>query len=58
MNAKQEGTFYGKDTSQKLDLIENNSLLVIVTILKIYKEIIPLVIDVGPITLCDLFKTL
>ena len=55
---KQAGTSFGKKTAQKLDLIENNPLAVIVTLLTIYQELIPSIIDVVPITPWELFKIL
>ena len=50
-------TSFGKKTAQKLDWIENNPLAVILTLLTIYREVLPSMIDVGPITPCELFKT-
>ena len=47
-----------KKTAQKLDLIKNNPLEVIATPFTIYQEVIPLMIDVGPINPWELFKTL
>ena len=52
------GTYFRKKTALKLDRIKNNPLSVIVTLLTIYQEVIPSMINVGPITQWELFKTL
>ena len=57
-NAKQAGMSFGKKTSQKLDHTKNNPLAIIVTLLKIYREVFPSIINVGTITPWELFKTL
>ena len=57
-NSKQAETSFGKKTAQNIDRIKNNPLAVNVTLLMIYWEVIPLMINVGPITLWDMFKTL
>ena len=57
-NLKQSGMSFRKKTAQKLNRIKNNPLSIIVTILTIYWELIPLMIDVGPITPWEFFKTL
>ena len=42
----------------KIDPIDKNPLVIIVTLLTIYQELLPSIIDVGLITPCELFKTL
>ena len=55
---KQARKFFGKKTAQKLGCIENNPLSVIITFLTIYQEVLHSMVDVGPITLWEMFKTL
>ena len=55
---KQSGTSFGKKVAHKLDRIENNPLPVISTLLTVYRELLPAMVDVGPITAWELFKTL
>ena len=55
---KQAGTSFGKKVAHKLDRIENNPLAVSVTLLFVYRELLPSMIDVGPVTAWELFKTL
>ena len=50
---KQAGTSFGKKVAHKLDRIENS-----VTLLFVYREVLPSMIDVGPVTEWELFKTL
>ena len=50
VNAKQAETSFGNKEAQKLNHIENNPLAVIVTLIIIYKHVIPSIIYVGPIT--------
>ena len=57
-NPKQTGMPCRKKTVQNIYCIKNNTLSAIVTLLTIYWEIILSIIDVGPITPWDLFKTL
>ena len=57
-NSELVETSFGKKIAQKLDRIDNTRLDVIVTLLTIYQEVIPSIINVGPITLWELFKTL
>ena len=57
-NLKQAGTSFRKKTAQNIDRIENKSLSVIVTLLMIYQEVLPSMIDVGPITPWGMFKML
>ena len=52
------GTSFGKNKAQKINSIENNPLAIIVTLLVIYWEVLPSMIDVGPITPWELFKKL
>ena len=52
------GTSFGKKIVQKLNCIDNNPLVVIATLLTIYLEVLPSIINVGPINPWDLFKTL
>ena len=52
------GTSFGNKTAQKLDRIKNNPLAIIVTILTIYKPVIPSMIYVRPITMWKVFKML
>ena len=47
-----------KKTAQNLNRIDNTPLAIIVTLLMIYWEVLPSMIDVGLITPCELFKTL
>ena len=49
---------FGKKTGQNIDRIYNNPLSIIVTLLTIYQEVLPLMINVGPITPWELFNTL
>ena len=58
VNTKQVGTSFKKKTAQNIDLIKKNPLSVIVTILKIYQEVFPSMIDVEQIIPLDVFKTL
>jgi hypothetical protein len=55
---KQSGTSFGKKTAHKLDRIENNPLSLITTLLFVYRELLPSMIDVGPVTAWELFKTM
>ena len=57
-NPKQAGASFGKKTAQKLNCTKNNPLSVIVTLLAIYREVIPSIIDLVPITQWELFKTM
>ena len=57
-NVKQAGMYFWKKTAQKLDCIKNSPLSIIIAVLKIYWEVIPLMINVGPITTWELFKML
>ena len=49
---------FGNKTAQKLNSIKKKKLSAIINLLAINREVLPLTIDVGPITLWDLFKTL
>ena len=57
-NAKQAKRSFGKKTAQKLDHIKNSPLAVITTLLTIYRELTPPMIDMGPINPWELLKTL
>ena len=57
-NPKQVWTSFRKKTAQKLERIEKNPLSVIATLLMIYREVLPSMIDVVSITPWDLLKTL
>ena len=57
-NQKQAGTSSRKKRVQKLEHIKNNPLAVIVTLLTIYPEAIPLMINVGLINTRALFKNM
>ena len=57
-NTKQVGKSFGNKTAQKLNRIENNPLDVIVTLLTIYLEVIPSMIDVVLINPWEMFKML
>ena len=57
-NPKQLGGSFRKKTAQNLDRIKNNPLATIITLLNIYQEVLPSMIDVGPITPWELLKTL
>ena len=54
---KQSGTSFGKKIAKKLNRTENNPLDIIVTLLTIYRESLPSIIDVVPITMWEIFKT-
>ena len=49
-------TYFGNKTAQNLDHIKNNPLAVCVTLLTIYWGVLTSNIDVGPITLWEIFK--
>ena len=55
---KQARTSFGKKVAKKLDRIENNPLTVSVILLFVYRELLPSMIDVGPVPTWELFKTL
>ena len=55
---KQAGTLFGKKVAHKLDRIENNLLAVSVTILFVYQELLPSMMDVGSVSTWELFKIL
>ena len=57
-NPKQEVPSCGKKKLQKINLIDNNPLSIIVTLLTIYWEVIPLTIGVWLITPWKMFTTL
>ena len=49
---------FGNKTAQKLNSIKKKKLSAIINLLAINREVLPLTIDVGPITPWELFKTL
>ena len=57
-NPKQAGTSFGKKTVHNPDITKNNPLYVIPTLLIMYREVPPSMIDVGLIIPWDIFKTL